>query len=388
MEWTQTTVKLENGGAAPKMADHSDEQHSFRTITTAFIPFIGDDDSDDSGSEFVFNIEPTLLIDPHCLKIGEVMGEGSCSIVYEGLWPVAVKIIQPIRASAISPEKKERFQREVTLLARLNHENIIKFIGASIEPTLMIITELMRGGTLQKYLWSFRPETPDLKFSLSIALDLSRVMTYLHSNGIIYRDLKPSNLLLTEDKQRVKLANFGLAREEISGEMTTEAGTYRWMAPELFSIDPLPVGCKKCYDHKADVYSFSIILWELLTNKTPFKGRNDIMVAYAVSKNIRPSLEEIPEDMAPLLQSCWAEDPNNRPEFTEVTDSLSNLLQSFVLKESSLPNMNDKTEEEEEEEVKCTSNTSFSQRKREPKAGRHRNSSFCLKCCHNSCLSD
>lgn len=86
MEWTQTTVKLENGGAAPKMADHSDEQHSFRTITTAFIPFIGDDDSDDSGSEFVFNIEPTLLIDPHCLKIGEVMGEGSCSIVYEGLW--------------------------------------------------------------------------------------------------------------------------------------------------------------------------------------------------------------------------------------------------------------------------------------------------------------
>lgn len=105
-------------------------------------------------------------------------------------------------------------------------------------------------------------------------------------------------------------------------------------------------------------------------------------------QNIRPSLEEIPEDMAPLLQSCWAEDPNNRPEFTEVTDSLSNLLQSFVLKESSLPNMNDKTEEEEEEEVKCTSNTSFSQRKREPKAGRHRNSSFCLKCCHNSCLSD
>lgn len=93
--------------------------------------------------------------------------------------------------------------------------------------------------------------------------------------------------------------------------MTTEAGTYRWMAPEvtflfvwfeevhlqvcfvlfmyllcyqLFSIDPLPVGGKKCYDHKADVYSFSIILWELLTNKTPFKGRNNVMVAYATAK--------------------------------------------------------------------------------------------------------
>ena len=70
-----------------------------------------------------------------------------------------------------------------------------QFIGASVEPTLMIITELMRGGTLQKYLWSIRPETPDLKLSLSLALDLSRVMAYLHSNGIIHRDLKPSTVL-------------------------------------------------------------------------------------------------------------------------------------------------------------------------------------------------
>lgn len=70
-----------------------------------------------------------------------------------------------------------------------------QFIGASIEPTLMIITELMRGGTLQKYLWSIRPETPDLKVSLSFALDLSRVMAYLHANGIIHRDLKPSTVL-------------------------------------------------------------------------------------------------------------------------------------------------------------------------------------------------
>ncbi|XP_022950480.1 serine/threonine-protein kinase STY17-like [Cucurbita moschata] len=379
------------------MSGHSDEEHScsnsnsnsnsFRTISSALSPFIGVHDSEDFGSDFIFKIEPSLLIDPRRLKIGEVIGEGSCSIVYQGLYdcqPVAVKIIQASRTSAISPEKKERFQREVMLLSRVNHENVIQFIGASIEPTLMIITELMKGGTLQKYLWSIRPETPDLKFSLSLALDLSRVMAYLHANGIIHRDLKPSNLLLTEDKQRVKLADFGLAREEISGEMTTEAGTYRWMAPELFSIDPLPVGGKKCYDHKADVYSFSIILWELLTNKTPFKGRNNVMVAYATAKNIRPSLEDIPEDIAPLLQSCWSEDPNGRPEFTQVIDSLSNLLQTFVLKESSLPNMDDKTEKE----VDCASDTSASQSRRQHKARRHRSSSFCLKCCYNFCLSD
>ncbi|XP_022132441.1 serine/threonine-protein kinase STY17-like [Momordica charantia] len=374
-------------GRSEEEEDESSCSNSFKTIGGAFGWFVGDDDFEDLGSEFVFKIEPSLLIDPTGLKIGQVIGEGSCSIVYEGLYdyrPVAVKVIQPSRTSAISFERKERFQREVILLSRVNHENVIQFIGATLEPTLMIITELMRGGTLQKYLWSIRPDTPDPKLSLSFALDLSRVMAYLHANGIIHRDLKPSNLLLTEDKQRVKLADFGLAREEISGEMTTEAGTYRWMAPELFSIDPLPVGGKKCYDHKADVYSFSIILWELLTNKTPYKGRNNVMVAYATAKKIRPSLEEIPEDIAPLLQSCWAEDPSGRPEFTEVTDSLCNLLQTFVLRESGFPNMVEQTEE-----VECASDTSSSLSKRQHKAGRsHRNSSSCLKCCYNYCLSD
>lgn len=73
------------------MAGRSDEEHScsnsnsFKTIAGAFSRFIGDDDSEDLGSEFVFKIEPSLLIDPCCLKIGEVIGEGSCSIVYEGL---------------------------------------------------------------------------------------------------------------------------------------------------------------------------------------------------------------------------------------------------------------------------------------------------------------
>lgn len=128
------------------------------------------------------------------------------------------------------------------------------------------------------------------------------------------------NLLLTEDRKHITLADFGHAREEISGEMTCESGTYRWMAPEvlnylpvfllfvsytskaefsfliclhvimylyvnqLFSIDPLPIGEKKKYDHKVDVYSFSIVLWELLTNRTPFKGRNNVMAAYATAK--------------------------------------------------------------------------------------------------------
>ncbi|XP_050384130.1 serine/threonine-protein kinase STY46-like [Argentina anserina] len=302
------------------------------------------------GSNFVFKLDQSLLIDGSCVRIGQVLGEGPQAIVYEGLCnstPVAVKIIQPDRAGLISPERKDKFQREVTLLSKAKHDNIVKFIGASVEPTMMIVTELMRGGTVQKYLWGTRPVIPDLKISVSFALDICRAMKYLHANGIIHRDLKPSNLLLSENKKQVKLADFGLAREQIDGAMTSEAGTYRWMAPELFSIEPAPKGAKRNYDHKADVYSFSIVLWELLTNKTPFKGRNNVMVAYATAKNVRPSLEGIPEEIIPLLTSCWAEDPLDRPEFMKITDTLSNFYREHCLKENKPPPKVIETEDNE-----------------------------------------
>ncbi|KAG8384050.1 hypothetical protein BUALT_Bualt04G0077700 [Buddleja alternifolia] len=283
-----------------------------------------------------------LLIDAKQLTIGPILSEGTYSIVYQGLYrstPVAVKVIQPDMASASSPEIQEKFTREVSILARVKHDNIVKFIGVIVEPTMMIITELMKGGTLQKFLWSVRPNCPDLKLSICYALEISQAMEYLHQNRIIHRDLKPSNLLLTEDKKKIKLADFGLAREETDDEMTTEAGTYRWMAPELFSVEALHVGVKKHYDHKVDVYSFSMVLWELLTNRTPFKGRNNIMVAYAAAMNRRPSMDNIPEQIAPLLQSCWAENPEDRPEFEQITEFLENFLHSTCKSPNTLPNL-------------------------------------------------
>ncbi|GER42586.1 protein kinase superfamily protein [Striga asiatica] len=337
-------------------------------------PFFSTKDIDDLGSQNSVKIEKKLLVDINQLAVGPMISEGTYSIVYEGLskkfrdpqtmlhvdfghvssqnWkmlryfrksreykstPVAIKIIQTDLSANVSQELQEKFSREVSMLSRVNHESIVKFIGVSVDPTLMIITELMNGSTLQKFLWSTRPNCLDLKLSMSFALQISQAMEYLHRNRIIHRDLKPSNLLLTEDKKKLKLADFGLAREESDDEMSTEAGTYRWMAPELFNVEPLCLGVKKHYDHKVDVYSFSMVLWELITNQTPFKGSNNIMVAYAAAMNRRPSTDNIPPQIATLLQSCWAENPQKRPEFYQISKFLENFLLGICEQASELP---------------------------------------------------
>ncbi|CAN1814215.1 Serine/threonine/tyrosine-protein kinase HT1 [Linum perenne] len=233
---------------------------------------------------FIFTIDRRLLIDPSQVFVHKLIGEGNCSMVYSGMLEtksVAIKIIQPMRTTDVLFEHKERFEREVTIQSKTDHENIVQLIGASIDPAMFLITELMSGGTLQKYLLSIRPNRLDLELVVNFALDISRAMEYLHDIGIIHRDLKPSNLLLTEDKKHVKVGDFGLAKELMTNDMTCEAGTYRWMAPEVFSRESLQVGTKKHYDHKVDVYSFAIILWELLTNESPYKGRNILAIAYA-----------------------------------------------------------------------------------------------------------
>ncbi|WJX60917.1 hypothetical protein P8452_46070 [Trifolium repens] len=281
---------------------------------------------------FVFDIDPSLLVDNDKLVIDDLIGEGAFSSVYKGWYedrPVAIKVLIPERTKEATPECKEKFQREVNLLSKIEHNNVIKFIGASVEPSMMLIMELMEGGSLQKNLKSIYPITLRLEQCLSYALDISQAMEYLHANGIIHRDLKPGNLLLTKDHNHVKLADFGVARDNICDQMTCEAGTYRYMAPELLSKDPLPKGAKKSYDHKADVYSFALTLWSLIKNQTPFKDRKDFMAAYATINNIRPSLDELPEDIIPLLQSCWVEDPKLRPEFKEITKTLISILHNI-----------------------------------------------------------
>ncbi|KAM3261587.1 hypothetical protein ACQJBY_052327 [Aegilops geniculata] len=277
-------------------------------------------------------IDRKLLVDPKMLFVGSKIGEGAHGKVYKGKYGdqiVAIKVLN----SGSTPEEKvtleDRFIREVNMMCKVKHDHLVKFIGACKEPLMVIVSELLPGMSLKNYLNSIRPSQLDIHTALGYALNIARAMECLHANGIIHRDLKPDNLLLTANRKKLKLTDFGLAREETVTEMmTAETGTYRWMAPELYSTVTLQRGEKKHYTNKVDVYSFGIVLWELLTNKMPFEGMSNLQAAYAAAfKQVRPAFpEDTPQELASIVQSCWVEDPVMRPSFSQIIRMLDAFL--------------------------------------------------------------
>lgn len=159
---------------------------------------------------------------------------------------------------------------------------ILQFVGACKKPPVFcIITEYLSGGSLRKYLHQQEPHSLPLSLVLKLALDIARGMQYLHSQGILHRDLKSENLLLGEDMS-VKVADFGIScLESQCGSAKGFTGTYRWMAPEMIK--------EKHHTKKVDVYSFGIVLWELLTALTPFDNMTPEQAAFAVSQKVLSS---------------------------------------------------------------------------------------------------
>uniref|UniRef100_A0A0D3GVG8 Protein kinase domain-containing protein n=1 Tax=Oryza barthii TaxID=65489 RepID=A0A0D3GVG8_9ORYZ len=207
-------------------------------------------------------------IDWNLLTTGEKIATGSSADLYRGTYnglDVAVKILRDSHFNNPS----------------VNHENVLQFYGACTRPQkYCIVTEYMPGGNLYDFLHK-QNNVLDLLTILRIAISISKGMNYLHQNNIIHRDLKTANLLMGYH-QVVKIADFGVARQgNQEGQMTAETGTYRWMAPEIINHKP--------YDNKADVFSFAIVLWELVPydNMTPLQAA--LGVRQRLSSNLKTS---------------------------------------------------------------------------------------------------
>ncbi|CAF2114014.1 unnamed protein product [Brassica oleracea] len=260
-------------------------------------------------------------IDLRKLHMGPPFAQGAFGKLYKGTYngeDVAIKILE---RPENSPEKaqfmEQQFQQEVSMLANLKHQNIVRFIGACRKPMVWcIVTEYAKGGSVRQFLTKRQNRAVPLKLAVKQALDVARGMAYVHGRNFIHRDLKSDNLLISADKS-IKIADFGVARIEVQTEgMTPETGTYRWMAPEMIQ--------HRAYNQKVDVYSFGIVLWELITGLLPFQNMTAVQAAFAVvNRGVRPT---VPNDCLPVLSEimtrCWDANPEVRPCFLEVVSLL------------------------------------------------------------------
>ncbi|OWM65396.1 serine/threonine/tyrosine-protein kinase HT1-like [Punica granatum] len=281
-----------------------------------------------SGAEIKGEGEEEWSADMSELFIGNKFASGRHSRIYGGIYKqrdVAIKIVcQPEEDEDLAALLEKQFTSEVALLFRLEHPNIITFVAACKKPPVFcIIMEYMSGGSLRKFLHQQEPYSVPLNLVLKLALDIAHGMQYLHSQGILHRDLKSENLLLGED-MCVKVADFGISCLESQCKSAKGfTSTYRWMAPEMIK--------EKHHTKKVDVYSFGIVLWELLTALTPFDDMTPEQAAFAVcQKDARPPLPpECPAAFRHLISRCWSSNPNRRPYFDEIVSILEGYSESL-----------------------------------------------------------
>jgi len=272
-------------------------------------------------------------IDPSELDFSNsnMIGKGSFGEILKAYWrgtPVAVKRILP----SLSDDRLviQDFRHEVNLLVKLRHPNIVQFLGAVTErKPLMLITEYLRGGDLHQYLKEKGALSPST--AINFALDIARGMTYLHNepNVIIHRDLKPRNVLLVNtNADHLKVGDFGLSkliRVQNSHDvykMTGETGSYRYMAPEVFK--------HRKYDKKVDVFSFAMILYEMLEGDPPLSHYEPYEAAKLVAEGRRPAfrVKGYTSELKELTEQCWAADMNQRPSFLEILKRLEKIKET------------------------------------------------------------
>nr|CAD1832040.1 unnamed protein product [Ananas comosus var. bracteatus] len=257
------------------------------------------------------------------LNMGMPFAQGAFGKLYKGTYngeDVAIKLLEkPENDLERAQLMEQQFAQEVMMLATLKHPNIVRFIGACRKPIVWcIVTEYAKGGSVRQFLMRRQNRSVPLKLAVKQALDVAKGMAYVHGLGFIHRDLKSDNLLIFSDKS-IKIADFGVARIEVQTEgMTPETGTYRWMAPEMIQHRP--------YTQKVDVYSFGIVLWELITGMLPFANMTAVQAAFAVvNKGVRPIVPpDCPPSLGEIMTRCWDANPDARPPFTEIVAMLEN----------------------------------------------------------------
>ncbi len=246
--------------------------------------------------------------------IGDVLGVGTVGSIYLGTHresgaQVAIKKLHP----AVSQDAniRARFEREMLVLSRLDHPNIIEYHGGGqLDGQLFYIMELVSGGTVKDLL------ERQGAFAWPVVVELSRqicsALQHAHNHGVIHRDLKPSNLFLTRDGE-LKLGDFGIARDLHSSDLTSSGmtvGTHAYMAPEQITGDLAISG-------KADLYALGCCIFEMLTSQKVFDGENFAQLfeqhLKVTPRQVATLVPDCPPDLDDVVRQCLAKNPDDRP---------------------------------------------------------------------------
>ncbi|MBN1899679.1 MAG: protein kinase, partial [Spirochaetes bacterium] len=248
-------------------------------------------------------------------QILEKLGEGGMSVVFkardkEKKSDVAIKFLKPgITSSYI--EDRIRFKKEVEVISKFNHPNIIDIFGSGeYQNVPFIVIELLKGESLFDYMRKGR--IFKVKEVIEIARQILEALSYVHGKNIVHRDLKPDNIMMLSDN-KIKLLDFGLALVMELSEIKKEEeimGTFGYMSPEATGIVNKPV------DERSDLYSLGIILYRLVTGDLPFKGKktSEIMHKHVAVMPQNPGSvnKDLPKEMDDVIMKLLEKEPDLR----------------------------------------------------------------------------
>ena len=228
---------------------------------------------------------------------------------------IALKVLPETLAA--DPERLQRFQREAKTVAALNHPNIVTIYSVEADQGRHFLTmELVEGKTLDQHIPA---DGVALAKLFDLAMPIADALAEAHAKGITHRDLKPANVMVNE-KGQVKILDFGLAKlAAADGEGDSDAtdaltqdglvvGTVRYMSPEQARGEGA--------DHRSDVFSLGVLLYEMATGQRPFRGSGSVELLSSILKDDPPSVTaiktELPNHLGRVVRRCLEKDPDNR----------------------------------------------------------------------------
>jgi eukaryotic-like serine/threonine-protein kinase len=271
-------------------------------------------------------------------RLEKRLGAGGMGVVYRAYderldrW-VAVKIIPPGKSR--DPQRRERLRREAQASARLSHPAIIQVHDfVQTDEADGIVMELVDGESLTRLLWH---GPLDLPRALQIARDITDALAEAHSKGIIHRDLKSENVIITPSG-RAKILDFGIAKrlDRHDPALTTEGaviGTYRAMAPEQAQGHEM--------DHRADLFALGTLFYEMFTGQSPFLGSTAADTLWRIcchqqapARTVNPRM---PEELSELIDQLLQKEPEQRPQNASEVAAILTVLAGTSGLDSSSP---------------------------------------------------